>query len=58
MPNPLEDYQGPMNNEWLLRMEERRGDESREASTRMKGNVIERNPKFWDKMSPAEDTDE
>jgi len=46
-PDPLEDYQGPSNAGYF--QWQRDEDGQMRPVTRMKGRVIERSPKFWDR---------
>lgn len=47
-PDPLEDFQAPLNGGYFQWMPDENGD--LRPVTRMKKKVVERNPSFWDKF--------
>jgi hypothetical protein len=47
-PDPLEDFQAPLNGGYFQWMPDENGD--LRPVTRMKKKVVERNPSFWDKL--------
>mmetsp|Transcript_4384 Transcript_4384/g.12100 ORF Transcript_4384/g.12100 Transcript_4384/m.12100 type:complete len:145 (+) Transcript_4384:85-519(+) len=55
--DPTEDYQGPTNTGMFMWMQDQETGEMKPV-TRMKQKVIERNPKFWDRVYANEDSNE
>ena len=55
-PDPTEDYQGPRKAGYFQWMPDENG--QMRPVTRLKGQNIERNPNFWDKVYASEDGDE
>lgn len=51
-PDPLEDFQAPLNGGYFQWMPDENGD--LRPVTRMKKKVVERNPNFWDKFYEKE----
>mmetsp|Transcript_25964 Transcript_25964/g.54166 ORF Transcript_25964/g.54166 Transcript_25964/m.54166 type:complete len:142 (+) Transcript_25964:69-494(+) len=49
VPDPTEDYQGPTNTGMFVWIQDEETGQMKPA-TRMKKKVIERNPKFWDRV--------
>lgn len=53
VPDPTEDYQGPTNTGMFVWIQDEETGQMKPA-TRMKKKVIERNPKFWDRVYDGE----
>jgi hypothetical protein len=51
-PDPLEDFQAPLNGGYFQWMPDENGD--LRPVTRMKKKIVERNPSFWDKIYEKE----
>lgn len=56
MPDPTEDYQAPANGGYFKWMMDENG--QMKPVTRMKEKVVERNPRFWDKVYDVRDEKE